>query len=156
MIRLGLLLTMTLMLVGCSLVQITHCSYWNILPALGFNFIDPVCPGGVPVLLERPKLDPIKLEVAPRVSVGPTDVHLRVWVEPDDQNRSLVVTGSSDNYSRSSAESLDGERARRVRDIWWTRVPCGEYGFIAAVFDQAGRTRHQVAEQAVFCPQYGL
>ena len=155
-IQLGVLFLLTLMLSGCSWISVKHCAYWNVLPALGIAFYEPVCPGGMPPVTERPKIEPIRMEVSPRVSVQPTDVHLRVWIEPDDQNRSLVVTASSENFYRSTAESLDGVNARRVRDIWWSRVPCGEYGFLAAVFDQAGKTRHQVSESAVFCPQYGL
>jgi len=45
-----------LMSAGCSLVKIKHCTYWNILPALGIAFFDDVCPGGIPTQTERPKL----------------------------------------------------------------------------------------------------
>lgn len=98
--------------------------------------------------------EPIRLELSPRVAVAPVpELHLRVWVEPDDQNRLLVVTGVSDDFYRSSWESLDGAQARRVRDLWWKSFPCGFYAFRASTFDQAGHLRQSAMEQAEFCPQ---
>lgn len=98
--------------------------------------------------------DPVRLEVSPKVSVRPVpELHLRVWVEAEDQNRLLVVTGASRDFFRSSSESLDGADARRVRDLWWRSIPCGTYDFRAATFDQGGNLNHQTSERAEFCPQ---
>lgn len=101
-----------------------------------------------------PRIEPVRLELSQKVSAtSVSELHLRVWIEPDDQNRLLVVTGTSDEFYRSSSESLDGAQARRVREIWWRSMPCGVYGFRAATFDQAGNMNHSATERAEFCPQ---
>src|SRR5262245_33865749 len=97
----------------------------------------------------------LRLDVSPRVSVGPvSELHLRVRLTPSDVIRQLVVTGISDTFARSSAVSLDGEKARRVHDFWWTSIPCGAYGFSAATYDQGGHVLEQTTERATFCSQY--
>lgn len=49
--RYATLLAMVMVSSGCSLIHVTHCTYWNILPALGINYNPPVCPGGQPTLI---------------------------------------------------------------------------------------------------------
>jgi len=96
---------------------------------------------------------PVRLTVAPRLTVQPTDAfHLTVVVEPDDANRTLQVMGISDNYSRASSQSLDGASERRVHEIWWNaRAPCGLYTFTARVLDQSGHILNQVNDRANIC-----
>jgi len=49
-IHLGLLFVLTLALSGCSLIRVTHCTYWNLLPALGIPHNVATCPGGQPTV----------------------------------------------------------------------------------------------------------
>lgn len=40
---------------GCSWIRITHCTVWNLLPALSIPYDPPVCAGGQPTQYTKPR-----------------------------------------------------------------------------------------------------
>lgn len=64
-IRLGLLFALTVLLSGCSLISITHCAMWNLLPAFGIAYTSPVCPGGQQAVTTKPPPLPTVQEMRP-------------------------------------------------------------------------------------------
>lgn len=63
-------------------------------------------------------------------------IRYMVQVDPQAENRLLVVAAVDGDVVRQSKEALDGESAPRTRWIEWkTGLPAGEYQVVAAVFD---------------------
>lgn len=85
---------------------------------------------------------PLRLEVSPRLSIGPVrSLHIRVWVTPNDANRFVGVALDGDAFFRQSVEPVNGAQGARVHDVWWSDIPCGVYAVTAQVFDTGGTAR---------------
>ena len=69
-----------------------------------------------------------------RIQFEPATVRLRVRVEPDPQNRALTVGIDSADFSTSSLEQLEGDRAPITRWRTFTGIPAGEYEAIAELY----------------------
>lgn len=69
-----------------------------------------------------------------RIQWEPATVRLRIRVEPDKANRALAVGIDSGEFGRSSAFTLEGERAQRTVWIEYRDVPAGEYVVRAEVY----------------------
>jgi hypothetical protein len=74
-----------------------------------------------------------KLDVKPAISLRPTDVHYRVWVPKNENNRNLRVELTGNEFYTSHDIQLDGEQAPGVIDAWFKDVPCGNFVFVATV-----------------------
>lgn len=82
---------------------------------------------------------PIRITVAPVIAQAPSDVHLKVVIERDAENRHLIVAIDGDRFTRESVEQVDGAQRQRVWDFWWQKVPCGVYRVAAVVVRSNGK-----------------
>jgi hypothetical protein len=88
--------------------------------------------------------EPLGMDVTPRQSVAPTNLRIRVYVEPSSDNRALEVSADSIRYYRSSVVQLDG--AESPRTIWFdiANAPPGDYEVTGALINSSGRKRASV------------
>jgi hypothetical protein len=91
----------------------------------------------------------ITIAVSPRQSIGPTNLTVRLRVEPRADNRALEIVADSGDFYRSSMIQLDGERAARTVFVEFRGVPSGEYQVSGAVYDSVGH-RVGLARQQAF------
>jgi hypothetical protein len=63
----------------------------------------------------------------------PATVQITVAVEPATNNRALVVEADGENYFRSSALVLDGEKEKRLHTVEFKNLPAGVYTLRAQV-----------------------
>ena len=91
-----------------------------------------------PVVYGGQRLD---IRVRPVFSFAPAEVHLEFVIAPDANNRLLEVSAESEDFYRSSAIDLEGERAPRVVAIRYRGLPAGEYDVRGALIDGEGRER---------------
>jgi hypothetical protein len=84
----------------------------------------------------------LKMSVSPTQSLAPAYLRVRVTVEPNEVNRTVVVAAESDDYYRSSEMALEGEQGPRTIFFEFRGVPSGEYQIRSVVGDAKG---HEVA-----------
>ena len=75
----------------------------------------------------------LSLRVTPPVADAPADVLITVTVERNTENRELVVEDDSENYYRSSAVQLEGDKAARTHFLVFRELPPGRHRISAAV-----------------------
>src|SRR5256885_5735209 len=83
----------------------------------------------------------ITIAVSPRQSIGPTNLTVRLRVEPSADNRALQVVADSGEFYRSSQIQLEGERAARTIVVEFREVPSGEYQISGVLLNSLGRSR---------------
>jgi hypothetical protein len=93
--------------------------------------------------------DPLTMAVSPVQSLAPTNLTIRVHVEPDADNRALEVVAESGEYYRSSCIQLDGADAPRTISLEIRNLPGGDYDLRSALINRAGRERAAVRTQIV-------
>jgi len=93
--------------------------------------------------------DPLTMVVAPVQSFAPTNLTIRVHVEPDADNRTLEVVAESGEYYRSSRIQLDGADAPRTISLEIRNLPGGDYDVRSALINRVGRERAAVRTQIV-------
>jgi hypothetical protein len=89
----------------------------------------------------------LRMAVSPAQSFAPSNLHVRLRLEPNTQNRTLAVTADSGEFYRSSEVQLDGERAPRTMMIEFRGVPGGSYQVSSVILDQSGRTRATASQE---------
>jgi hypothetical protein len=91
----------------------------------------------------------LKMNVSPAQSLAPAYLRVRVTVEPDVVNRTVVVVAESADYYRSSEMPLEGDQGPRTLFFEFRGVPSGDYQIRSIVGDAKG---HEVAsvKQDVF------
>jgi hypothetical protein len=90
----------------------------------------------------------ITMAVSPRQSIGPTNLTVRVRVEPNADNRTLDIVADSGEFYRSSQVQLEGERAARTVVVEFRGVPSGEYQVSGVLRNSLGRSRATTRQQA--------
>lgn len=87
----------------------------------------------------------VQVKLPALIASEPADMWMLVTVDPRAENRLLVleVDGMPGEYRRSDV-ALEGEKAARLRQIWWKGLRAGCYIFSASVFD----TSHRLASAA--------
>lgn len=97
------------------------------------------------------------LKLYPRMSAAPLrEVRATIWVEQDEQNRSLELRIAGDDFDRASAVPLEGDRASRVAEFRWvTFIPCGEYRWTATTFNQSGAILARATDRSFVCGMAG-
>jgi hypothetical protein len=70
---------------------------------------------------------PLRLAVSPLFSASPGAFRATAIVEPHAENRWLVLRAESTDYYRSSTIQLFGARAARRHEMFFERLPSGQY-----------------------------
>ena len=107
---------------------------------------------GVMVLMAMPlgarDGDRLTMRVSPAVAIAPADLVVRTMIEASPANRSIEITAESDDFYRSSALPLDGDRAPRTTQFEFRSLPGGTYvvtGVLKGAADeQLAATRQQI------------
>jgi hypothetical protein len=93
--------------------------------------------------------EPLTMAVSPAQSFAPTNLTIRVRVEPDAGNRALEVVAESGEYYRSSRIQLDGAEAPRTISLEIRNLPSGDYDVRGTLINSAGRERSAVRTQVI-------
>jgi len=88
--------------------------------------------------------EPLTMAVSPVQSFAPTNLTIRVHLEPDADNRALVVVAESGEFYRSSRIQLDGVDAPRMISLEMRNLPGGTYDVRGALINSTGRERAAV------------
>jgi hypothetical protein len=91
----------------------------------------------------------LTMRVSPARSFAPSNVTVRVHVEPDADNRALEVVAESGEYYRSSRIGLEGAEAPRMLSIEMRNLPGGAYEVRCALTDSVGRQRAAVRSHVI-------
>lgn len=92
--------------------------------------------GGLVLALATPPLgaeEALAIRVTPHTAFAPATVSVTVTVEPDADNRTLLVEDDSDQYFRSSLISLEGDQAARTYVLVFRGLPPGQHRIVAVV-----------------------
>ena len=100
--------------------------------------------------------EPLTMAVSPVQSFAPTNLTIRVHVEPDAGNRALEIVADSGEYYRSSRVQLDGAEAPRTISLEIRNLPGGDYDVRGALVDSAGRERTAVHKQVIVLGSPGV
>lgn len=91
----------------------------------------------------------IEIRVSPNVSMAPATVRVLVTVEPDANNRQLVVEADSGEFYTSSTVQLDGTKAPRTQAFILKELPAGRYDIAAVVVQRNGGERKAASNYIV-------
>jgi len=84
--------------------------------------------------------------VRPSSGLAPSDVVVKVLVEPNALNRSLSFAVDSEAFSTSSVTELDGDRAPRSTEVRFRMLPAGSYTVRVTLLGADGERGHFVCE----------
>lgn len=93
--------------------------------------------------------DSVGVRVTPSISMAPATIRVYVTVEPDANNRELVVQADSGLFFTSSTVQLDGDKAPRLQSFVLKELPAGNYTIAAQVVQRDGRSRQASSEYMV-------
>jgi len=99
--------------------------------------------------------EPLTMAVSPVHSFAPTNLIIRVHVEPDAANRALEVVAESGEYYRSSLIQLDGAEAPRTISLEIRNLQRGNYDVRGALINSAGRERSAVRKEVLVIASAG-
>ena len=99
--------------------------------------------------------EPLTMAVSPVQSFAPTNLTIRIHVEPDAANRALEVVAESGEYYRSSRIQLDGAEAPHTISLEMRNIPGGDYDVRGALIDGAGRERAAARRQVIVLASAG-
>jgi hypothetical protein len=80
----------------------------------------------------------VEVTVRPAVTSAPGYVNIVARVEPDEENRALVIAADSGDFYRSSYVQLDGKDAARMYPLALTGIPAGEYKITVELLSSTG------------------
>lgn len=81
----------------------------------------------------------LRVEVWPTVSTAPATVRVRAIVEPNAENRGLLVAADSGEFFRSSFTPMSGLDAATVTETTLKNLPGGEYEISVALEEAQGK-----------------
>ena len=81
----------------------------------------------------------VSIRVTPPKSFAPATVIIRASIEPNANNRAMVVVADSDSFYRSSVMQLEGDRGPKTTTLEFHGLPPGEYHVTASVIDANGQ-----------------
>jgi hypothetical protein len=79
----------------------------------------------------------VEIRLRGRFFTEPATVRVTIAVQPDHDNRVLIVQADGDRLFRSSEVRLDGERGQRIHIVEFKNLPAGEYVLRAEVRSEA-------------------
>ena len=83
----------------------------------------------------------VKLRVTPTVASAPATVRIYVSVTQNEENRMLRVVANSEEYSRVSEMSMEGQNSPKVSTFEYRELPPGSYDVRVYLIGRDGRTR---------------
>ena len=83
----------------------------------------------------------ISLKASPEISFAPAHLIVRTAIEPNPDNRALVIVIDSPDFYRSSLIQLEGDQAPRTSVFEFRGVPGGNYEISARLLGQSGESR---------------
>jgi hypothetical protein len=92
--------------------------------------------------------EPLKLAVTPAQSFAPGNVKIRARIEPNAENRTLIIVADGPDFYRSSDFQLDGDQAPKTVELRFLELPGGEYDVYAVLMDAFGHQRAIVRQSA--------
>jgi hypothetical protein len=81
----------------------------------------------------------VRITVSPTLSFAPSQMRVRVRLEPNADNRLLAIIADSADFYRRSEVQLDGDDAPAVIEIGFPEVPGGDYDISAVLIDNTGK-----------------
>ena len=84
--------------------------------------------------------EPLSMRVSPAVSFAPANLVIRTTVEPHADNRGMEVIAESNDFYRSCAVQLEGDRAPKTA-FEFRSLPPGEYDVTVVVIGTDGQRR---------------
>ena len=93
--------------------------------------------------------EPLSMAVSPAQSLAPTNLTIRIHVEPDAGNRALEVIAESGAFYRSSRIQIDGAEAPRTISFEFRNVPGGDYEVRGILINSAGKERAGVRRHVI-------
>lgn len=81
--------------------------------------------------------DIVEIRLHGRYFSEPATIRITVAVEPDADNRTLVIQADGDRLFRSSQVSLEGRNGRRIHTVEFKNLPAGYYVVRAEVHASA-------------------
>ena len=93
--------------------------------------------------------EPLTMAVSPVQSFAPTNLTIRVHVEPNAANRAFEVVAESGEYYSSSRIQLDGAGAPRTISLAIRNLSGGDYDVRGALIDSTGHERAAVHKQVI-------
>ena len=94
----------------------------------------------------------LMMKVSPRQALAPVNLRVSVRIEPNADNRVLVIVADSPEFYRSSAIQLEGDQAPRTFNIQYPNVPSGQYEITSVLMNSMGRERATVRQMANVVP----
>jgi hypothetical protein len=101
------------------------------------------------IALSADASEPLSMAVSPAHSFAPTNLTIRVHMEPDARNRAFEVVADSGAYYRSSRIQLDGTESPATVSFAFRDLPGGNYDVRGALLDSSGRERAVVFKHIV-------
>lgn len=92
--------------------------------------------------------DVIEIHLRGRYYAEPATVQITVAVEPDDENRLLIIEADGERFYRASELELDGEHDKRLHSVTYRNLPAGHYVLRAEVRSTGG-IRGRATEELV-------
>lgn len=81
--------------------------------------------------------DVVELRLRGRYFSEPATVHITVAVQPDAENRMLVIEADGERLFRSSEVALEGKSEQRLHTVEFKNLPAGQYVIRAEVLSKA-------------------
>jgi hypothetical protein len=81
--------------------------------------------------------DIVEIRLRSRYYMEPATVLVTIAVQPDHDNRVLVVQADGDRLFRSSEMRLEGENGQRIHTVEFKNLPAGQYVVRAEVHSSA-------------------
>jgi hypothetical protein len=94
----------------------------------------------------------LTMRVSPRQALAPVNLRVSVRIEPNADNRVLVIVADSPEFYRSSSIQLEGDQAPRTVNIQYPNVPSGEYEITGVLVNSLGHERAAVRQMANVVP----
>jgi hypothetical protein len=91
----------------------------------------------------------VSVRVSPHISMAPATIRIVVTVEPDRDNRELLLQAESGFFYTSSTVELEGDRAPRLQSFVFKELPAGTYELEARVVRKSGDSLVATAEYMV-------
>jgi hypothetical protein len=94
----------------------------------------------------------LTMKVAPKQALAPVNLRVSVRIEPDADNRVLMIVADSPEFYRSSSIPLEGDRAPKTFTIEYPNVPGGAYAITSVLVNSLGRERAVARQTANVVP----